>query len=121
MASQPLQDSTNTRTPAFDLDPVYGGGPSEDRALDERMERGHAAKFRIEYGGLFEELPRSKDGTAIIADPRNDENLIIAGLHAAFLAAIIRLWTSLKEATIERRQTRCSARLASSPHGITSG
>ena len=79
------QDSTNTRTPAFDLDPVYGGGPSEDRALYERMERGHAAKFRIEYGGLFEDLPRSKDGTAIIADPRNDENLIIAGLHAAFL------------------------------------
>jgi heme peroxidase len=30
-------------------------------------------------------LPRAPDGTAIIADPRNDENLIIAGLHAAFL------------------------------------
>lgn len=80
-----LQDSTNIRTPAFDLDSVYGGGPSEDRELYERMERGHAAKFKIEYGGLFEDLPRSKDGTAIIADPRNDEHLIIASLHAAFL------------------------------------
>jgi hypothetical protein len=49
------------------------------------MKRGHAPKFKIEYGGLFEDLPRSKDGTAIIADPRNDENLMIAGLHAAFL------------------------------------
>ena len=29
--------------------------------------------------------PATRDGTAIIADPRNDENLIIAGLHAAFL------------------------------------
>ena len=49
------------------------------------MERGHAPKFKIEFGGLFEDLPRSTDGTAIIADPRNDENLMIAGLHAAFL------------------------------------
>jgi hypothetical protein len=49
------------------------------------MKRGHAPKFKIEYGGLFEDLPRSKDGTAIIADPRNDKNLVIAGLHAAFL------------------------------------
>ena len=49
------------------------------------VERGHAPKFKIEYGGLFEDLPRSKDGTAIIADPRNDENLVLAGLHAAFL------------------------------------
>jgi Animal haem peroxidase len=79
------RDSTNIRTPAFDLDSVYGGGPSGDRELYECMERGHAPKFKIEYGGLFEDLPRSKDGTAIIADPRNDENLIIAGLHAAFL------------------------------------
>src|SRR4029453_3115641 len=42
-------------------------------------------KFKVEGGGLFEDLPRAVDGTAIIADPRNDENLMIAGLHAAFL------------------------------------
>ena len=49
-------------------------------------ERGHAPKFKIGFGGLFEDLPRrGRDNTAIIADPRNDENLIIAGLHAAFL------------------------------------
>jgi Animal haem peroxidase len=79
------EDSINTRTPAFDLDSVYGGGPSEDRELYERAERGRAPKFRVESGGLFEDLPRSTDGSAIIADPRNDENLMIAGLHAAFL------------------------------------
>ena len=32
-----------------------------------------------------EDLPRRLDGTAIIADPRNDENLMIAGLQAAFI------------------------------------
>ena len=115
------QDSTNTRTPAFDLDSVYGGGPSEDRELYECTERGHAPKFKIEYGGLFEDLPRGKDGTAIIADPRNDENLMIAGLHAAFLLFHNKAVDLIEETTIERRQTRCSVRLASSPHGITSG
>jgi hypothetical protein len=42
-------------------------------------------KFKVESGGLFEDLPRRSDGRAIIAEPRNDENLIIAGLQAAFL------------------------------------
>jgi hypothetical protein len=77
------EQSTNTRTSAFDLDSVYGGGPVADPRLYRRDDR---AKFKLESGGLFEDLPRESDGTAIIADPRNDENLIIAGLQAAFLA-----------------------------------
>ena len=78
------EDSVNTRTPALDLDSVYGGGPSDDPEL-YTFERGHAPKFKIGFGGLFEDLPRTSKKTAIIADPRNDENLIIAGLHAAVL------------------------------------
>ena len=42
-------------------------------------------RFVVESGGLFEDLPRDADGMAIVADPRNDENLIISGLHAGFL------------------------------------
>lgn len=77
--------SPNSRDPVFDLDSVYGGGPVADPELYERVGRGRqAAKFRVERGGLFEDLPRSGN-TAVIADPRNDENLMIAGLHAAFL------------------------------------
>jgi Animal haem peroxidase len=53
--------------------------------IREPRSGGQAANFKIESGGLFEDLPRTGDGTAIIADPRNDENLMIAGLHAAFL------------------------------------
>ena len=78
-------DSTNTRTPAFDLDAVYGGGPSATPELYESVELGHATRFRVESGGHFEDLPRTADGIAIIADPRNDEHLVLAGLHAAFL------------------------------------
>ncbi|HEU5319272.1 MAG TPA: peroxidase family protein, partial [Methylomirabilota bacterium] len=85
--------SPNARTPALDLDSVYGGGPvaspelyerapAEGR-LDRRPRR--PMKFKVESGGLFEDLPRAADGTAILADPRNDENLMVAGLHAAFL------------------------------------
>jgi hypothetical protein len=62
---------------------VYGGGPSGSPQL---YDTGDTAKFRIESGGLFEDLPRNPaNNVAIIGDPRNDENLMIAGLHAAFL------------------------------------
>jgi len=84
--TEPL-DSPNARTPAFDLDSVYGGGPVADPVLYERAGRrgGFPTKLRIQGGGLFEDLPRNSDGTAIIADPRNDENMMIAGLQAAFI------------------------------------
>jgi hypothetical protein len=76
--------STNTRTPSLDLDSVYGGGPDTSPQLYDPRDR---VKFRVEHGGRFEDLPRSADGRAIIADPRNDENLMIAGLQVAFLLA----------------------------------
>jgi hypothetical protein len=74
--------STNTRTPALDLDSVYGGGPDTSPQLYDPNDR---VKFRVEFGGRFEDLPRGDNNRAIIADPRNDENLMIAGLQAAFL------------------------------------
>jgi hypothetical protein len=76
------EKSPNTRTPKFDLDSVYGGGPFVSPQLYDSSDK---AKFKVESSGVFEDLPRSADGTAIIADPRNDENLIIAGLQSAFL------------------------------------
>jgi hypothetical protein len=75
------EQSTNTRTPGFDLDSVYGRGPT----ADPQFYQSDRIKLRVESGGLFEDLPRDSTGRAIIADPRNDENLIIGGLHAAFL------------------------------------
>jgi hypothetical protein len=81
-------ESPNERTPALDLDSVYGGGPMHDPELYVGVgprSRELPTKLRIEWGGLFEDLPRRGDGSAIIADPRNDENMIIAGLQAAFI------------------------------------
>jgi hypothetical protein len=73
----------NARTPAFDLDSVYGGGPTNSPLLYQVPDK---AKLRIESGGVFEDLPRHPTTKqAIIGDPRNDENLVIAGLHCAFI------------------------------------
>jgi hypothetical protein len=74
--------SPNARTPTLDLDSVYGRGPVADSQLYDPADR---IKLRVESGGLFEDLPRGSDMRAIIADPRNDENVVIAGLQAAFL------------------------------------
>jgi hypothetical protein len=77
----PPQNSPNSRTPSFDLDSVYGGGPTVRPDLYEN----DRIKLRIGNGGLFEDLPRGPGTTAIIGDPRNDENVIIAGLHCAVI------------------------------------
>ena len=76
--------SPNSRTPSLDLDSVYGAGPVASPLL---YDPGDRAKLRIDSGGIFEDVPRTSDGTdtAVIADPRNDENLIIAGLQCAFI------------------------------------
>ena len=75
------ESARNARTPAFDLDSVYGGGPVESPQLYDSSD---PIKFKVERV-VFEDLPRLPDLTAIIADPRNDENLILSGLHCAFL------------------------------------
>jgi hypothetical protein len=81
--------SANSRTPAFDLDSVYGDGPRGPDSIffaQERRRRGvRAVKFKVESGGMFEDVPRDATSKAIISDPRNDENVMISGLHVAFL------------------------------------
>jgi hypothetical protein len=74
--------SRNSRVPTLELDSVYGEGPFGSLQLYDQQDR---VKLRIESGGLFEDVPRNAEKTAIIADPRNDENLIISGLQAAFI------------------------------------
>lgn len=75
--------SPNARVPLFDLDSVYGGGPADSPELYTVAD---PIKFKIENGGLFEDLPRNPSTkAAIIADPRNDENMMISGLQAACL------------------------------------
>jgi hypothetical protein len=81
----------NFRSPFLDLDHVYGGGPNLSPFLyakgNRRAERFLLGKT-VASGGLKpseEDLPRNSEGTALVGDPRQDENLVLAQLHAAFL------------------------------------
>jgi hypothetical protein len=78
----PPETSVNTRTPGLDLDSLYGSGPT---GTPQFYNPSDMAKLRIESSGRFEDVPRQSNGTAIISDPRNDENLVISGLQAAFI------------------------------------
>jgi hypothetical protein len=82
---------TNFDTSQFDLGSLYGRGPTLDPQLYDTTTKGAMALnemgFIWDQGGqadLFD-LPRAADGTAIVGDPRNDENLIVSQLQVAFL------------------------------------
>ena len=94
--------SQNTRTPALDLDSVFGGGPGLRPDLYVPNPDGTAGPQLLKgTGGVHEDVPRAPnaDGTyrALLGDPRNDENLIIAGLHAAHILFYNRVLTELGE------------------------
>jgi hypothetical protein len=80
----------NFRTPALDLDCIYGSGPEANAFLykdglylltgkDGTALKGQKTNHRNN------DLVRSITGTAIIGDPRNDENRIISQLQLAFI------------------------------------
>jgi hypothetical protein len=75
------------RTPAFDLDSVYGRGPDDQ----PYMYNGRGLLLGRAVGGGSDvnatDLPRNgaTPAVALIGDPRNDENAIITQLHGLFL------------------------------------
>jgi Animal haem peroxidase len=88
----------NFRTPALDLDNVYGLGPDGSRQLYARnspLDSGKTPGPKLLLGktiaasgiagGLRNDLPRSPEGFALIGDHRNDENLLVAQTHLAML------------------------------------
>lgn len=116
-SAQDARTITNMRTPALDLDSVYGRGPALDPFLYRFPATGlppTAVKMQLgrnriigpggplDGGGLpvmpidFD-VPRVLNGTdtvvsgpdstftALIGDPRNDENVIVSQLHHAML------------------------------------
>ncbi|WP_309892402.1 heme peroxidase family protein [Archangium sp.] len=75
----------NFRTPALELDNVYGSGPRASRHL---YDVNNPAKFLVEKldgPGSQDDMPRNSQMTALIGDPRNDENVIVSQLHVAVL------------------------------------
>jgi len=75
------------RTEQLDLDSVYLNGPTNSPQLYD------SDHMHLLVGNLLtgspdtgaRDLPRSSNGQAIIGDPRNDENRIVAGIHSTFI------------------------------------
>ncbi|MCB1054934.1 MAG: peroxidase, partial [Acidobacteria bacterium] len=89
-SNDPMQ-TENVRTPSLDLDNVYGDGPDASPYF-------YKASGELLTGADFDyqptvipgwqnqdDLPRTPTGTAIIGDPRNDENRIVSQLQLGFL------------------------------------
>ncbi|WP_325261645.1 heme peroxidase family protein [uncultured Rhizobium sp.] len=91
--------TTNFRTPALDLDSLYGDGPGIHPYLYQRdvetlqtsgkLLIGRAAASSDQQGAaipdLPNDLPRNQEGHALIFDERNDENLLVAQTHLLML------------------------------------
>jgi Animal haem peroxidase len=94
--------SPNTRTPLLDLDSVFGGGPGirPDLYL-ENPDGSVGPKLKIGTGGVHEDLPRVPNGdgtyTALVGDPRDDENVIVGGMHCAHILFYNRVLDELSE------------------------
>jgi hypothetical protein len=72
------------RSPRFDLDSLYGSGPQDEPFQYDRETDNVKFLIRPNSQGM-EDLPRNLQGTAVIGDPRNDENVIVSQLQLVFL------------------------------------
>jgi Animal haem peroxidase len=85
--------TTNFRTPRYDLDAVYGLGPNQNPQLYDPSDRDKFLLDKRPYStirsdtlktpGVVYDVPRNAAGKATIADPRNDQTLIILQMHVA--------------------------------------
>jgi hypothetical protein len=85
--------TTNFRTPRYDLDAIYGRGPNADPQLYDPTDRDKFLLVKtthttirsdtLETPDVVYDLPRNASGKAIIADPRNDQTIIINQMHVA--------------------------------------
>jgi len=79
-----LNELRNFRTPRLDLESLYGAGPTGSPYLYDLDD---ADKFLlgVDDRGAMDDLPRNRQGRALLGDPRDDVHLIISQLHLAFL------------------------------------
>jgi hypothetical protein len=91
---------TNFRTPALDLDALYGPGSQLAPFMYQRDPLTGRIGPKLIVGNTTQnppgapggnidaktnDLPRSNHGRAILGDERNDENLVVAQTHLAFI------------------------------------
>jgi hypothetical protein len=87
----------NSRSPNLDLDNVYGPDfegklaprdpENPDKMLISPVDESPPTRGLPPGKDIYNDLPRTAEGTALIGDPRDDENVVLAQLHVAFLRA----------------------------------
>ena len=78
---------TDFRTPAFDLDNIYGRGPDDQPYMYDSDGKSFLLGKPVTGGDpLATDLPRNSatPARALIGDPRNDENTIVSQLQGLF-------------------------------------
>lgn len=93
MAKANPKKTINFRTAAFDLDSLYGNGSEGSPEIYDKSSG--FVKFIVEaipgseavsrHGATRYDLPRDAYGEAIVAESRNDENIILSQFHLAML------------------------------------
>jgi hypothetical protein len=91
-------DMLQGRSPRLDLDSLYGAGPADPVSAafytsdGRHLKTGNTVAVGDDKAKPGHDLPRAGTGTtkkeqrvALIADPRNDENLIVAQTHLAMI------------------------------------
>jgi hypothetical protein len=107
-----LRELVNFRTPRFDLDSLYGRGPAEQPYMYDPQDGRKLLRGRPLSGNPEDpdatDLPRGPNGRALIGDPRNDENRIVAQLHATMIRFHNRMADALPKAEFAevRQQVR---------------
>ena len=96
------------RTPAFDLDCVYGRGPGDQPYMYQTDGKRFLLGSDIRGGSdpTAKDLPRNSavPARALIGDPRNDENVIVSQLQGLFLRFHNRLLDENPGMTFEHAQ-----------------
>jgi Animal haem peroxidase len=87
----------NSRSPNLDLDNVYGpdlsgqlaprDADNPDKLRIDKVERDPTKRGLPPSKDIYNDLPRDEQGKALIGDPRDAENVVLAQLHLAFLRA----------------------------------
>ncbi|MBI2684442.1 MAG: peroxidase [Actinobacteria bacterium] len=107
---------TNFRTPAFDLDSIYGRGPSDQPYLYDQSNPGELLLGRDLRAGTdvaaelnrpdlprrrltSSDIPRNAQDRGLTGDPRNDENLIVSQIQSVFLRFHNAVWRHVGRTT----------------------
>jgi hypothetical protein len=86
--TQVQQRLRNLRSPQLDLDCLYDVDETAYKPDGVTMRLGRVYEDGVYHSfteDIWRDLPRAPDKRAIIGDPRNDDNLLVAQFHVAFL------------------------------------